>query len=70
MSVFEVIHFVEHADGGLQERISAQGACTFTEAQSYLEQSAGMQGFEHPPVSGLVAFVAEHGIVAYGRIKP
>ena len=59
----EGIHLIDHPDGGVEDRVGADGAGSFAEPQAEVEKRPGAHRFEHLLVAGLVAAVTENGII-------
>ena len=69
MGILEVVHFIDHAHGTVDERIGTEGTCPFAQAQAEVEQGMGIHEFKQPLVPAFVTTMAEDGIAEHFRIE-
>ena len=59
---FEGVHLIDHSDGGVDNRIGADGAGTLAEPHAEVEQGARMEGVKDELMARFAAAVSEDGV--------
>ena len=62
------MHFINHTNGRIYNRICTNSSGTFAKAQTKVEERFCVEAVEHTAVSGFVATMTENTIVEHIRI--
>ena len=61
----EIIHFVKHIHGTLNDRVGTKGTSTLTKSETEIQERFCVHGVEHEFMSALITTMAENGIMEH-----
>ena len=65
----EIIHFIKHVYGTLNDRIGTKGACTLAKSETEIQKRFCVHGIKHEFMTALVTTMAENGIVNHVLVE-